>query len=103
MAKATKPIDGSTWRHFLSGRNLDYSLFKIPEDYVNRWQLIDGTKRRVRISLSDGRALIGYCTITSGREVLMPGWLRPKLEDADWFECQILGNETADRASLEWE
>ncbi len=103
MAKATESVDESTWRHNLAGRNLNYSFFKIPRAYAERWDLQDGTKRRVRIRLSNGRTLIGYCTISSGQEILMPGWLRPYLESADWFECQILGHETADSASLDWE
>jgi hypothetical protein len=99
---ATTILGARRWRHDLAGRDRDFRLFRIPESIVEDCDVTWNTKRAVDITLSTGRRMRGFCTITSGTELSIPTHLQNGLREAEWFECEILGDETSDRATLDW-
>lgn len=102
MATVTTVLGPRRWRHALARRDRDFTLFHIPPAVVTAAGVRAGTKRQVRIRLSTGRTLAGFCSVTSGTEVYIPIAFREALRQAAWFECEVVGEETAEATSLRW-
>jgi len=100
--RVTTITGARSWRYDLAGRNRDFKLFSIPADCVKACGVQKNTKRLVSIQLSSGRHLKGYCTITSGTETYIPAEFRDEFSKAEWFECEIMGDELAESPSLRW-
>ncbi|HEV3439463.1 MAG TPA: hypothetical protein VG122_19015 [Gemmata sp.] len=99
---ATRVIDDRSWRHSLVGRDRDFRLFNIPAQVVATCGVAANTKRQVIIRLSTGRTLRGFCTITSGTELSIPTEFREEFRNAEWFDCEVVGNQLGDVADLHW-
>jgi hypothetical protein len=99
---ATTVTGQRSWRYDLAGRDRDFTLFPIPTKVVKDCGVKANTKRLVKIRLSTGRQIRGFCTITSGTETYIPTEFRDELRRAAWFDCEIIGNETAESPSLRW-
>jgi hypothetical protein len=85
-------------RYDLAGRDRDFILFPVPSEIVTACGVDPNTKRLVRMRLSRGEQLEGFCTITSGTETYIPAEFRNAFRRSEWFECEIIGNETSDAA-----
>jgi hypothetical protein len=95
-------VGEAIWRYRICDRN-SFKLFMIPSVMVERHAFRDGTKRRFRVYLSDGRNLRGFCTVTSGCEIYMPAWLRPLITSLAWVEFEVIGADKSPKATLDWE
>lgn len=100
--RATTVINSRRWRQSLAGRYRDFVLFQIPAAIVAEAVIESNTKRQVVIRLSTGRILEGFCSITSGTEVYIPAAFREALRGAEWFECEIIGDELGQITDLDW-
>jgi hypothetical protein len=89
------------WYFDLSGRDRDYRLFLIPREIVDACGVTWNSKRRINIVLNTGQRLEGFCTITSGTELSIPTHLQGEFRQANWFVCEIVGDETADAVTLD--
>jgi len=83
------------------GRDRDFRLFLIPTGIVEQCGVAWNSKRDLRIVLSTGRLLRGFCTITSGTEMSIPTHLQDEFRQAEWFVSEVIGDETADQATLD--
>lgn len=99
---ATIVTGNRSWRQSLADRNRDFRLFNIPASVVATCDVEANTKRRVVIRLSTGRTVSGFCTITSGTELSIPTEFREEFRNAEWFDCELVGNQLGDTADLHW-
>jgi hypothetical protein len=89
------------WYFDLSGRDRDFRLFLIPSSVVEQSSITWNCKRHVRVLLSTGQLLQGFCTITSGTELSIPTHLQEDFRHAEWFVCEVIGEETAEQVTLD--
>jgi hypothetical protein len=99
---ATTVTGTRSWRQPLADRARDFRLFNIPAAVVEACGVDANTKRRVTIRLTTGRTLRGFCTVTSGTELSIPTEFREELRGAEWFECDVIGEEVGEAADLRW-
>jgi hypothetical protein len=88
------------WYFDLSGRDKDYRFFSIPDSVVEQCGITLNSNRDLRIILSTGQVLRGFCSITGDCELSIPTHLQDDFSQAEWFVCEIIGNKTADQPNL---
>lgn len=96
---ATTVLGSRKWRQNLAKRQY-LASFNIPAAIVLSCKIQPNRKRQVEIAVSTGKRLGGFCTISSGTELLVPTKYQELLRDAEYFECEIVGNETSDTVTL---
>ncbi|MDO8417287.1 MAG: hypothetical protein Q7S87_13860 [Agitococcus sp.] len=99
---ATKVIGPHSWQQSLTNRDRDFKLFRIPGSIVNTNEIKSNTKRNIKITLSTGKVLQGFCSVTSGTEIYIPKEFSEYLKESKWFDCDIIGNNTGEKTTLEW-
>jgi hypothetical protein len=85
------------WYFDLSGRDRDFRLFQIPSGVVDTCGVTWNTRRDLRVVLSTGRRMSGFCTITSGTELSIPTHLQDDFRQADWFVAESSARPPASR------
>lgn len=89
-------ISNSRWRQPLQSRKY-LNSFSIPKLIKNQNDIKDGTKRKFRIELSNGKKYEGVFTISSSEEILFPKALTGELDKLDYYEAEIIDSKIYDK------